>query len=70
VGRRSDVIPLGDLNVPEIVNSPYSYINDNDELVANPIGTKITLPQPIKDGNLCDNIVACQIIRRNSSDLY
>lgn len=69
-GRRSDVLPLGEITAPTYSESePFTCIGQR--LDANPLGVNIKIPQ-IKDsdGNLIKDIVGCQIIRRSSSDVY
>lgn len=76
IGRRSDVLPIGDIDIPEI--NTYSdkggciFFNDNSKTYAYPAGVEIRLPQPKKIGSdeLVPNIVGCQIVRRSSKDIY
>lgn len=77
-GRRSDVISLGDAVEIEDINPlkpqsvPFTF--SGGTLTAQPIGMKITLPQPYtKDENnnvLLKDIIGCQIVRRSSSEVY
>ena len=69
-GRRSDVLPLGEIRTPDYnISEPFSC--NQGTLNANPIGVNIKIPQiQDKDGNLIKDIIGCQIIRRSSSDIY
>lgn len=72
-GRRTDVLPLGDAEVPEYGDNslaqPFTY--SNNQLTAHPCGVNIKIPQIIdKDEHLVKDIVGCQIVRRSSSDIY
>ena len=77
-GRRSDVKVIGSKHIAEIQSSveksiPFKIKNGN--LIAQPIGIKIDIPQPYvtdKNGNeiLAQDIVGCQIVRRSSSEVY
>lgn len=70
-GRRSDVIPIGNVKVGKIGVDINPFTIEGGKLIANPIGVKITLPQPKnKYGNIYPNIVGCQIVRRSSSEIY
>ena len=75
-GRRSDVISIDDITIPEIIpNTPggelfgLETINQNGEvsykITATVYGVRIKLPQP----NVPD-IIGCQIVRRSSKDIY
>ena len=74
IGRRSDVLKIDDIDIPEIDNTKQSKLfsknNDTNEVYAHPIGVKITLPQPKDSNGLIPNIVGCQIVRRSSKDIY
>ena len=74
IGRRSDVLKIDDIEIPEIDNTTqgklFSKNNDTKEVYAHPIGVKITLPQPKDSNGLIPNIVGCQIVRRSSKDIY
>ena len=76
LGRRSDVLSLGDIEIETIIpNSPSSFFEsvfNSNKVTTNaiPIGIKITLPQPKINQNLVSNIVGCQIVRRSSKDIY
>ena len=74
IGRRSDVLKIDDIYIPEIDNTKQSKLfsknNDTNEVYAHPIGVKITLPQPKDSNGLIPNIVGCQIVRRSSKDIY
>ena len=69
-GRRSDVLPLGEIPTPDYsASEPFSC--DGHNLDAYPLGVNIKIPQiEDSDGNLVKNIVGCQIVRRSSSDIY
>ena len=71
-GRRSDVLPIGTINVPTIKNGNVNTFGRyNNKIIANPIGAYITLPQPKdSEGNIYQDIVGCQIVRRSSSEIY
>ena len=67
-GRRTDVLNLGDIEVPEYKdNTPFAI--DGNKLVAKPIGVKIDIPTPSGIDDL-SSIIGCQRVRRNSSDIY
>lgn len=51
--------------VPEISNAKPTFQIENQRLVANVYGVKITLPQPD-----IDDIIGCQIVRRSSKSIY
>lgn len=69
-GRRTDVKEIGIANVEEIQQSKPFTIK-NGKLIAHPIGVKITIPQPVdKNGQIAQDIIGCQIVRRSSSELY
>jgi len=72
-GRRTDVLDLGKKTVKEYVeNVPFEI--KNGKLVAKPVGAKITIPVPVSIGTDStlkrEDIIGCQIVRRNSSDVY
>lgn len=72
-GRRTDVLPLGDIPVPEYgasgLNRPFTY--SNGDVVAHPYGVNIKIPQIVnKSGQLLKDIIGCQIVRRSSADIY
>lgn len=80
-GRRSDVLTLGDCEVPSISdtidNDSKSIIKYNKNassgewtLDARSYGVKITLPQPKINGKIVKDIIGCQIVRRSSKDIY
>lgn len=67
-GRRSDVMPIGDREVSPISDSkPFDI--DGGILKAYPIGVKISVPQ-IKESDIAEDIIGCQIVRRTSSEIY
>ena len=77
-GRRTDVLPLGDIHVPEYglsgLGQPFTYNHPpygTSQVIAHPCGVNIKIPQ-IKDenNNLVEGIVGCQIVRRSSADIY
>lgn len=69
-GRRTDVKQIG-IAKTESISDSKPFTIENGKLIAHPIGVKITIPQPVdKDGNLLENIIGCQIVRRSSSELY
>lgn len=69
-GRRSDVLPLGEIPTPDY-NASEPFSCDGHNLDAYPLGVNIKIPQiEDSDGNLVKNIVGCQIVRRSSSDIY
>ena len=75
IGRRSDVLPIGDITIPEINNDSNGgciFFKDDSKVYACPAGVEIKLPQPKKIGSeeLIPNIVGCQIVRRSSKDIY
>lgn len=72
-GRRSDVLPIGEKEIDSYSRygdgAPFTY--DDGVLTANPIGVNIKIPQvQDRDGNLLQDIIGCQIVRRSSSDIY
>jgi len=69
-GRRTDVCKLGDIRVEPIGVTPdkMPFTIEGNNVVAHPIGAKITLPKVEGDGK--EDIIGCQIIRRSSSDIY
>lgn len=76
-GRRSDVQPLtaNDVEVPAVDsnNKYFRRYENTGKIEAIPVGVKVKLPtltgQYVTDGNLKD-IIGCQIVRRNSSEIY
>lgn len=70
-GRRSDVLPLGEISTPGYNASDEPFSCDGHNLDAYPLGVNIKIPQiEDSDGNLVKNVVGCQIVRRSSSDIY
>lgn len=70
-GRRSDVMTVGDVNVPSINSSDIQSLpfkSENGKLYAKPIGVEIPIPSITGDGS--EDIIGCQIVRRSSIDVY
>lgn len=64
-GRHTNVHEMTGVSIPEISTQEPSFQIENQKLVANVYGVKITLPQPDMD-----NIIGCQIVRRSSKPIY
>lgn len=69
-GRRSDVQPLGDVNVQNIKDNNSFTVDSDGKVNARPIGIKIQLPTPKINGKVEDYLIGCQIVRRSSKDIY
>jgi hypothetical protein len=71
-GRRTDVLNLGEITVPDYAEDvPFTI--SNNTLVAKPKGIKITIPVPtneIDDKFDAKDIVGCQIVRRSAAEVY
>lgn len=66
-GRRTDVINIGSITIPEYSNNrPFTVLGDR--LIAKPVG--VNLPMPTLRGESAKDIIGCQIIRRSSSEVY
>lgn len=69
-GRRTDVKEIATIEVVDIQESKPFTIEDG-KLIAHPIGIKIDIPQPVyENGELVNDIIGCQIVRRSSADIY
>lgn len=67
-GRRTDVLPLDTVSVPDYKNDvPFEL---GSTLTAKPIGVKFDIPTPIADNLDPNDIVGCQIVRRSAADVY
>jgi hypothetical protein len=73
-GRRSDVCSLGAKEIEDIElngkTSRMPFRIKNSKLIAQPVGMKITLPQPKINNEIVKDIIGCQIVRRSSSEIY
>lgn len=77
-GRRSDVVKINTVDTrganSDLLwykNTPTQEHQDNKNIYTMPIGVEITLPQPKnKDGDIIDDIIGCQIVRRSSKNIY
>ena len=69
-GRRSDVRPLGDVQVQGVNENATFSVSELGVVKAKPIGVKIKLPTPKVNGKIVDYLTGCQIVRRSSKDIY
>lgn len=69
-GRRSDVRPLGDVQVQGVNENATFSVSELGIVKAKPIGVKIKLPTPKVNGKVVDYLTGCQIVRRSSKDIY
>jgi len=59
-GRRSDVLPLGEISTPGYNASDEPFSCDGHNLDAYPLGVNIKIPQiEDSDGNLVKNVIGC-----------
>lgn len=71
-GRRSDVQPIeasGGTMIHGADIQKHFFKTQSGKVQALPVGVKIKIPR-IEDGFDLSTIVGCQIVRRNSSDIY